>query len=189
MFPCGNFGPKFKQTSWTAVATSERSELIHGPLCLGGVLPPPNFFRLTLRFVNSACRPTEVGAASYVQLSVTWNTSTTTNLWHEETDCSCWQVRSCIPVFARLDVCACTSWSASVYLHQRQCSWWVVCWSVSPACACACVCQSVARSCVHVSLAWVSACVCCVYATINTCGNNATDEKLKKSKNNEEFKT
>ena len=68
----------------------------------------------------------------------------------------------------------------------------------SPACACACVCvcQSVARSCVHVSLhvhlhvcgcvVWIVCasyellvCALLVYATTNTCGNNATDEKLK----------
>ena len=124
-------------------------------------------------------------------------------------------------VFARLDVCACASWTASVYLHQRQCSWWVVYWSVRlhvrvPVCVnrlreavrahahakvCACVCFRVRMRVHHVCVsrqhvracvfARVFACVLCscvhhmnllcvlVYATRNTCGNNATDEKLK----------
>ena len=71
-------------------------------------------------------------------------------------------------VFARLDVCACASWTASVYLHQRQCSWWVVYWSVRlhvrvP------VCQSVARSC-----ACTCACKCvrlCVLARAHECAS------------------
>ena len=97
-------------------------------------------------------------------------------------------------VLARLDVPACTSWTASVDLHQRQCSWWVVCWSVRlhvrvPVCgnrsreaACMCLCMCLCKcvgvlcgSCVH-HMNFL-----CVlgYATINTSGNNATDKKLK----------
>ena len=107
----------------TAIATSDRTELIR---------PPPNFCRLTLRFVNTACRPTGVGLASDVQLSShrTHRPPQPFTVWHEETDCHVGKFVRASHVLARLDVPACTSWTASVYLHQRQCSWWVVCWSV-----------------------------------------------------------
>ena len=62
----------------------------------------------------------------------------------------------------------------------------------SPACACACVCVNRSReaACMCIYMCVGVLCGSCVhrmnflcvlvYATLNTCGNNATDEKLKK---------
>ena len=130
----------------TAVATSDRTELIR---------PPPNFFGLTSWFVNSACRPTGVGVASDVQLSSqrTHRQPQPLTIWHDKkTDCHVGKfdrAPPCLGAFGRLWMyvldCVCGLAPAPVLVvgGVLECS---------PACACACVCQSVARSCVHVSL-------------------------------------
>ena len=172
----------------TAVATSDRTELIR---------PSPNFFRLTIRFVNSACRPTGVGVASDVQLSSqrTHRPPQPLTVWHEKTDCHVGKfVRAspCLGAFGRLCMyvldCVCVLAPAPVLVvgGVLECS---------PACACAvCVNRSREAACMCLCMCF---CMCVgvlcgscvhrmnflcvlVYATINTCGNNATDEKSEK---------
>ena len=179
----------------TAVATSDRTELIRGHCAWEAFFLLQNCFRLTLRFVNSHA---EVGVASDVQLSShrTHRPPQPFTVWHQETDCHVGKfvraslslrVWTSVHVRFGLRLCTCTSanarggWCVGVF-----------------ACMCVCLCVSIgcAKLCAHVSLhvslhvcvMWIMCAsyelhVCVlVYATINTCGNNATDERLKNQK-------
>ena len=149
----------------TTIATSDRTELIRGHCAWEAFFLLQNFFRLTIRFVNSACRPTGVGVASDVQLSSqrTHRPPQPLTVWHEETDCQVGKfvraslslrVWTSVHVRFGLRLCTCTSASARVL------------WCVGVfACTCVCLCVSIgcAKLCVHMRMqvcASVCACAC-----------------------------
>ena len=148
--------------------------------------------------MNSACRPTGVGVASYVQLSShrTHRQPQPFTVWHEETDCHVGKfVRASLPlrvwtsVHVRLGLRLCTCTSASA-----RGGWCVGVFACMSVCLCVSIGRAKLRACVFACVfacVWVLCGSCVhhmnflcvlVYATINTCGNNATDERLKNQK-------
>ena len=142
----------------TAVATSDRTELIRGH-CVWEA-----FFLFQTSFashsgVNSACRPTGVGVASGVQLlsQRTHRPPQPLTVWHEKTDCHVGKfVRASLPlrvwtsVHVRLGLRLCTCTSASA-----RGGWCVGVF----ACMCVCLCVNRLREAVRAH-AHASVCVC-----------------------------
>ena len=102
----------------TTIATSAGTELIRGHCAWEAFFLLQNFFRLTIRFVNSACRPPGVGVASDVQLSS-----------HN-------RLREAVRAHAHASVCVCVCLRVRMRVHH-------VCARVCILSKCACMCPCI----------------------------------------------